>query len=208
MYCNKCGAPLSNSDKYCFKCGAYISNVQNQFENNRKNDNINSCNLNISIINKLKKIRTVNLLGVFSPIIINFIILAAFLIIFVQGPLDGDLDNMNYISSYALKDFLITYGLIYAFSFILNAITFIVMLTKLKEFSRIQENFHRNGDINTLTTTLNKISNTPITVITVIDTVLFGFIFAIPQILFCIIISTTLNEIKRNIKLLCCGIQK
>lgn len=201
MYCNKCGALLSNGNNYCQQCGSYIPDMNNQKSYTQFGDTNNFVS-SASILNKIKKIRMVNLLGVFSPLIINFFILSIILAIFIEGPLDGELDNLDYINHYQLEEFGLTYGIIYIFTFVVNMATFIVMLSNFSSVSKIQSNFYRNNNWNEMLESLTKFKFTSVVIITVVDTIMLGIIFAIPQIVFCVIMSTALNEIKRNVRLL------
>lgn len=197
MYCNKCGALLSNGNNYCQQCGSYIPDMNNQKSYTQFGD-ANNFVSSASILNKIKKIRMVNLLGVFSPLIINFFILSIILAIFIEGPLDGELDNLDYINHYQLEEFGLTYGIIYIFTFVVNMATFIVMLSNFSSVSKIQSNFYRNNNWNEMLESLTKFKFTSVVIITVVDTIMLGIIFAIPQIVFCVIMSTALNEVKRN----------
>ena len=87
MYCNKCGALLSDSNNYCQQCGNYISNKDGQ-QFCVKSENTNGFVSNIPIYNSLKKLRTVSLLSVFSPLISNFFILSVILFIFIKGKIE------------------------------------------------------------------------------------------------------------------------
>lgn len=200
MYCNKCGALLSNGNNYCQQCGSYIPDMNNQISYTQFG-NTNNFASSASILNQIKKMRIVSLLGVFSPIITNFFILSIILFIFIKGPLNGNLDNLNYINHYEFEEFALTYGILYMFTLLINVATVVVMVLNFRKVSKIQSNFCHNNWKETLEN-INKLKFTSVIVITVISAVLSGFIFAIPQIVFCVIMSTALNEIKRNVRLL------
>lgn len=200
MYCNKCGALLSSGNNYCQQCGNYISNINNQ-QFYVKSGNTNGFVSDVSIFNNLKKLRTVSLLSVVSPFISNFFILSIILFIFIKGPLNGDLDNLNYINHYEFEEFALTYGILYMFTLLINVATVVVMVLNFRKVSKIQSNFCHNNWKETLEN-INKLKFTSVIVITVISAVLNGYIFAIPQIVFCVIMITMLNGIKRNIRLL------
>lgn len=206
MYCNKCGALLSNGNNYCQQCGSYIPDMNNQISYTQFG-NTNNFASSASILNQIKKMRIVSLLGVFSPIITNFFILSIILFIFIKGPLNGNLDNLNYINHYEFEEFALTYGILYMFTLLINVATVVVMVLNFRKVSKIQSNFCHNNWKETLEN-INKLKFTSVIVITVISAVLSGFIFAIPQIVFCVIMSTALNEIKRNVRLLSYTTQK
>lgn len=201
MYCNKCGALLSDSNNYCQQCGNYISNKDGQ-QFCVKSENTNGFVSNIPIYNSLKKLRTVSLLSVFSPLISNFFILSVILFIFIKGPLNGDLDNLDYINHYELEEFALTYGLLYMITLLVNVITVVVMVMNFRKVSKIQSDFCLNNNRSKTLENINKLKLTSVIVTTVISAVLNGYIFAIPQIVFCVIMITMLNGIKRNIRLL------
>ncbi|MGN0522650.1 MAG: hypothetical protein ACI4IG_00070 [Eubacterium sp.] len=199
MYCTECGNLLNDGISYCPKCGACVTNTQNSYGYAYLPNN--QLMATATIDKQLSKIRVVTLLGIFCPIIVSIALLIGVIVIFVQGPCNGDMDNMHFLSDHELKEFIISYGLMYAFSLILNIVTFAVMLVNFKKFSRIQETYCRTRNVALLTESLNKLSYSSITVITIIDAILF-FIFAIPQIIVCVLISVSFNEIKRNIRLM------
>lgn len=183
MYCKQCGTVISDQTNYCPKCGCYTLPQTNN------TNNVKYSNFENVLIDKVKKCKIASLIGTVFPILINFLIIAVISIIFIAGPLNGDLDNLNYLSKHEFQEFAISYGLLYILTLPVNLSTLIVMMTKTKQLSDFQLGLQTNYSYEEVKTFFKKFNMKPVIIVTVISAVFLGVFIAIGQIIVCVILN-------------------
>lgn len=187
MYCKQCGEWIPDNISYCHKCGYGGYNPTNQY-GHKNVMNTNNYTFENVLLDKLNKSRTAAIIGTVIPIIIHFSVIAMIFLIFFEGILDGDLDNLNNsINDYEAKGFAVLYGILFALTLPLNIFTFVVMLNKAKQLSNLQRALATGFDCEVVYAFGAKFNTKIVIASAVLQTVLLGVLpFGVPQIIICI----------------------
>ncbi len=191
MYCSRCGAINEDTADFCRNCGEH-------FQKNPQNTN--NYSVNVVLLNKVKSCKTTAQFGIFLPIAACFASFLVILIIFITGPCDGDLSNINYINHYEAEEFLTSYGLVFVLSLIGVIPTVIVMIKKTNQLRKFQDDIlTKPNNLDEICSNFYKDYKTGSVLFVSILFIVFSVIpllFLVPQIIICVRLNSLKNFCK------------